>query len=145
MNIGDVYGGSVQRHSSTDGGATGGLVNVFTVVPDAPFSAAAGFVVTSYEISQLTTGTGVYVLFYDATAAPAAGTAWFGNATASENVVWACEITAGGSLRYNVGPAGHRYVNGCTIVISAGVDTTQLQLANAKSLICVHGFPLTVD
>ncbi|TAK94595.1 hypothetical protein EPO05_06130 [Patescibacteria group bacterium] len=140
MNQGDVYGGSVERHSS------GVLVASYTVIPTAPRpgAAPAPFVVSSYEIYQMPTGNGKVILFYDATAAPAAGTAWFGNTDPTKNVQWMAPITGNGIFLFNPGPAGHRYLKGCTIVMSAGTDVTQLQLATANSLMCVDGFPWLV-
>ncbi len=140
MNLGDVYGGSVERHSSQ------ALVSTYTVIPTAerPGAVAAPFVVTSYEILQMPTGNAKLVLFYDATAAPPNGTAWFGNTDHTQNVKWAAPISANGVLLYNPGPAGHRYLKACTIVLSAGTDITQLQPSNSLGLICVHGFPWKV-
>lgn len=144
MNIGDVYGGSVEVHSSAHGGGAG-LVNTYTVIPTAPRPGTdpAPFVVTSYEITQMPTGSGIYLLFYDATAAPAAGTAWFGNPSDADNVLWTVPLI-GGAFVFACPPAGHRYLRACTIVVSAGSDPTQLQLASEQTLVCVHGFPWLV-
>jgi hypothetical protein len=140
MTFGDVFGGSVERHSSE------ALVASYTVIPTAPRpgTAPAPFVVTSYEIWQHPTGNGVVLLFYDAAAAPAPGTPWFGNLDTTQNVQWAVAITPNGGHPFPLPPAGHRYLTACTIVVSAGTDVTQLQPATAKTLICVDGFPWLV-
>lgn len=101
-----------------------------------PYTEPAPVIITSYQIAQRPGGTGIVLLFFDATTIPVDGTAVDG-APGLRFIAPLVPLvaTAPGFFLYNPTPAGHRYDFAMAVVVST--SATDITRASEDTLFSV--------
>ena len=105
----------------------------------AVYATPAPVVVTAYHIVQAPGGTGLVLVFFDATALPADNRDWFTATPGDAQPVFSVPLQAGQSFHLALPAPWHRYSNGLAALISTSF--TKLIRASASTFFAVKYAP----